>query len=88
MKRRVLKRQKSQSRTFGEMQHGARKEAKKKKLTELYVNGQFTEDRAEWQVELQRLCEEVYTDVAETKEKQESRIKFCLGEGQSATYRG
>ena len=31
-------------------------------LTELYVKGNFTENREEWQKELQLHCEEVYTD--------------------------
>ena len=34
-----------------------KKEAKRKPLTELYVKGHFTEDREEWQKELQRHCE-------------------------------
>ena len=42
--------------------------------TELCVEGNFTEDREEWQKELQRHCEEVYTDLEETKEVQENRI--------------
>ena len=33
-----------------------KKKATRKPLTELYGKGQFTEDRAEWQEELQRHC--------------------------------
>ena len=48
-----------------------------KPLSELYVNGNFTEDREEWQRELQRHCEEeVYTDQEETREVQENRIEY------------
>ena len=52
-----------------------KKKAKRKPLTELYVKGHFTEDRSEWQKELQRHCEEVHTDMEETKEEQENRIE-------------
>ena len=48
-----------------------KKKANRKPLTELYVKGHFTEDRTEWQKELQRHCEEMYTDMEETKEEQE-----------------
>ena len=53
-----------------------RKKANREPLTELFVKGQFTEDREEWQEELQRHCEEVYTDLDETKEAQESRVEY------------
>ena len=49
---------------------------KRKPLTELYVKGHFTEDRAEWQEELQRHCDAVYTDVEETNEVQEKNEYF------------
>ena len=39
---------------------------KNKPLSNLYVDGKFTEDREEWQKELQRHCEEVYIDHDET----------------------
>ena len=52
------------------------KKAKRKPLTGLCVKGHFTEDRDEWQQELQRHCEEVYTDQEETKEVQEYRFEF------------
>ena len=45
-----------------------KKKAKRKPLTELYVKGNFTEDREDWQKELQRHCEEVCADLEETKE--------------------
>ena len=54
------------------MQLGAREES----LTELHVTGHFTEDREEWQQELQRHCEEVCTDQEETQEAQENRIDY------------
>ena len=50
-----------------------KKKAKRKPLTELYVKGNFTEDREECQKELQRHCEGVYTDQEETKEVQEKQ---------------
>ena len=63
--------QESQSRATIEMLPGTRKEEE-----ELYVKEPFTEDRDEWQKELQRHCEEVYIDQEETKEAQESRIEY------------
>ena len=39
-----------------------KQKASRKSLTELYVDSNFTEDREEWQKELQRNCEDVYTD--------------------------
>ena len=39
-----------------------KKKTKRKPLTDLHVKGHFTEDSEEWQQELQRHCEEVYTD--------------------------
>ena len=48
-----------------------RRKMKSKPFSDLYVNGQFTEDREEWLKELQRHCEEVYTDQDETREVQE-----------------
>ena len=52
------------------------KKCKNKPLTELFFKGHFTEDRKEWQKELQRHCEELYTDLEETKEEQENRIEY------------
>ena len=46
----------------------------KKPLTELYVDGSFTEDRAVWLHELQRLCEELYDNDKEMAERQKERI--------------
>ena len=45
-----------------------KKKIKRSPLTVLYVNGNFTEDREEWQKVLQRHCESVYTDLEETVE--------------------
>ena len=71
IQRRVLRRQARKARAEHlvkcSLQPG-KKKAKRKPLTELYVKGHFTEDRAERQEELQRRCDEVYTDVEETKE--------------------
>ena len=53
-----------------------RRKTQRKPLSELYVNGKFTEDREEWQKELQRHCEGVYTDQEETREVQKKRIDF------------
>ena len=51
-------------------------------LTELYVDGHFTEDREEWQKEFQRHREEVYTDQGETKEvKKKGSVFFFLKKG-------
>ena len=47
-----------------------------KPLSELYMNGCFTDDKEEWQRELQRHFEEVCTDQAETREVQENRIEY------------
>ena len=71
-----------------EIQHHVRyclepgkKKANRKPLTELHVKEQFTEDRGEWQKEPQRHCEEVYTDLEETKEAQECRSEYFKKEG-------
>ena len=52
-----------------------------KPLSELYVTGNFTEDREERQRELQRHCEEVYTDQEETREVEENRLEFFKKKG-------
>ena len=39
------------------------------------MKGSFTEDREEWQKELQRHSEEVHTDQEETREVQENSIE-------------
>ena len=49
--------------------------SRRRPLSELYVNGNFTEDREEWQRELQKRFEEVYTDQEETREVQENIIE-------------
>ena len=41
----------------------------------MYVNGNFAEGMEEWQRELQRHCEEVYTNWEETREVQENKIE-------------
>ena len=58
-----------------------KKKAKRKPLTELYVNWHFTEDREEWQKELQRHCKEVYVDQEETQDAQEGRIEYFKKKG-------
>ena len=58
-----------------------KRKVRRKPLSELYVNGIFTEDREEWQRELQRHCEEVYTDQEETREVQENRIEYLKKKG-------
>ena len=42
-----------------------------KQLSEMYANGDVTEDVEERQQQLERQCEEVYTDQEETREEQE-----------------
>ena len=64
------------------------KKAQRKPLTELYETGHFAEDRTEWQEELQRHCEEVYTDMVGTKEVQETRIEYFLQGNQQFTEDG
>ena len=54
---------------------------KGKPLTELYVHGRFTEDREEWNQELQRHCEEVYSDPEETKGGARGKIRISRGNG-------
>ena len=46
----------------------------------MYSNN-FTEDREEWQKELQSHCVEVCTDLEETKEAQEGIIEYFKKEG-------
>ena len=50
-------------------------------LKEVYVDATFTEDRNIWKEELQRHCEEIFEDVAETIEIQEDMIKKCNEDG-------
>ena len=83
-KRRVLRRQARKARAEHLIRCSlvpGKKKAKRKPLTELYVKGHFTEDRSEWPKELQRHCEEVYTDMEETKEEQENRIEYFWKKG-------
>ena len=79
IKRRILKKQARKARAEHHVRcclEPGRKQVQRKPITELFVNGQLTEDREEWQKELQWHCEEVYTDLEETKEEQESRIEY------------
>ena len=79
IKRKVLKKQARKARAEHQVKcflEQGKKKAKRKPLTELCVKGHVTEDREEWQKELQRHCEEVYTEQEETKEAQESRIEY------------
>ena len=55
---------------------GKTKAKKEKALTELYVKGNFTEDREEWQKELQRHCDEVYN--TDQEENERSAGKKCI----------
>ena len=76
-KRRVLKNQARKTRAGHLVKccwEPGKMKAKRKPFTELCVKGNFTEDREEWQKELQRHCEEVCADHEETKEVQENRI--------------
>ena len=89
IKRKVLKKQARKARTEHQLkcclQPG--KKAQRKPLTELRVKGHFTEDRDEWRKELQKHCEEVYTDQEEAEEAQQSRTKCVKEEVRSAIYR-
>ena len=58
-----------------------KKKTKSKPLTELYVKGHFTEDR-ERNGKNNRHCEEVYTDLEETKGAQERRIELFIADFQ------
>ena len=51
-----------------------KKKVRRKPLTELYVKKSFTEERGEWQNELQRHCEEVHTDQEETRECKKTEL--------------
>ena len=78
IERKVLKKQARKARADHQVKcclEPGKKKTKRQPLTELYVKGHSTEDTEEWQKELQRHCEEVYTDQEETKEAQESRIE-------------
>ena len=55
---------------------GKKKKAPRKLLTELYVDGHFTEDTEERQKELQRHGDDVFTDQEETEEVQGKSIFF------------
>ena len=46
------------------------------------------EDREEWQKELQRHCEEVYTDHDETREVQEKRNEYFKKETSTSRMTG
>ena len=76
IKRRGLKKQARKARAehlvWCSLAPGKRKESHQSKL---YANGSFTEDREEWQRELQRHCEEVYTDQEETSVP-ENRMEY------------
>ena len=77
--RRVLRRQARKARAEHLVRcslEPVKKKAKRKPLTEFYLKGHFTEDRSEWQRELRRHCEEVYPDMDETKEEQETRNEY------------
>ena len=76
------KQETSQSRALGECRLApGKKKARRKPVTEPDVDGHFTENREEWQKELQRHSEEVYTDQEETKDVQEKRIEFFKQKG-------
>ena len=52
-----------------------------KPLSELYANGDVTENVEERQQQLERQCGEVYTDQEETREQQEKRMKYFKKQG-------
>ena len=90
IKRRVLKKQARKARA----QHLVRcclalgkKKASRKPFTELYADGHFTEGREEWQKELQRHCEQVYTDQEEAKDAQKKESNILRRKGDSSSQR-
>ena len=79
IKRRVLKKKskESQNAALGEVLFGGKKKASRKLLTELHVDGHFTEKREEWQKKkLQRHCEEVIHRSGRDNRRTEKRIVF------------
>ena len=64
-----------------------KKIVKRKPLTELCVPGKFTEDREEWNQELQRHCEEVCTDLEHTRKVQKERIEYFKGKETNTSRR-
>ena len=84
MKRRVLKKEARKARANHLLEcclMPVRRKTQRKPLSELYVNGHWTEDREEWPKELQRHCEGVYTDQEETGETQKKRIEYFTKKG-------
>ena len=78
IKRRVLKKQARKARAEHLVKYfleSGNTKVRRKPLTELYVKGSFTEERGEWQKELQRHCEEVHPDQEETREVQENSFE-------------
>ena len=59
---------------------------KKKVKSELHVDGKFTEEREGRREELQRHCEEVYTDQDETRERARKIIQYLKKKGGRALY--
>ena len=52
-------------------------------VTKLWVNGRATEDREEWNEEVQLHCEKCYGDKSETPEVQAERIREQMSRGDS-----
>ena len=65
-----------------------RKKMQRKPLSELYLGGKITEDRDEWQKELQGHCEEVHTHHEETREEQEKIIEYFWKETDTSRMTG
>ena len=80
MERRVLRKQERRARADHEvkcsMEPGRKKKSKRTPLFELFVDGNSTADREDWQRELKRHCEGVCTDQEETEEVQQGRIEY------------
>ena len=74
MKRRVL--EKETWKASADHLMPGRRTMKRKSWTELHVDGNFSGEREEWQHELQRHCEGLFTDPEEAKEVQQGRIEY------------
>ena len=81
IKRKVLKKHARKARVERCCFERGKQKTKRKPLTELQVKGHLTEDREEWQQELQRHFVEVYIDKEETKEFQQNRFDYFTRKG-------
>ena len=57
--------------------HAGKEKTKKTPLKELFVDGDFSENRDEWKQDLQKHCGAVSVESEETDENQRERIQRC-----------